>query len=90
MKIRYCILLFLIALTTEISAGTPKKLFILLGLPNMTGRATIEQKDTIPLPMVQILNDQGCFENAQNPPNRYSNIRKKWKPENVMQRNTLK
>lgn len=77
MKIKCCILLFLIALSTEISAGTPKKLFILLGQSNMAGRASIEQKDTVPLPMVQILDDQGCFENAQNPLNRYSNIRKK-------------
>lgn len=77
MKIRYCILLFLIAHTTAISAGNPKKLFILLGQFNMAGRASIELRDTVSLPMVQILNDQGCFDRAQNPLNRYSNIRKK-------------
>lgn len=76
MKIKYSIWLLFIAFSTEISAGNPKKLFILLGQSNMAGRAQIEQKDTASLSMVQIFNDQGCFERAKNPLNRYSNIRK--------------
>ena len=54
-----------------------KKLFILLGQSNMAGRAPIVKKDSLPLLMVKLLNDKGDFEVAENPLNRYSNIRKK-------------
>lgn len=75
MKIMYFILLSIL-FSAVTPAANPQKLFILLGQSNMAGRAPIEQQDTISLPMVQILNDQGYFESAQNPLNRYSNIRK--------------
>lgn len=42
-----------------------KKLFILLGQPNMAGRAPIEKKDSLPLLMVKLLNDKGDFEVAK-------------------------
>lgn len=53
-----------------------KRLFVLLGQSNMAGRAPIEGKDTLPLRMVKLLNDEGLFVLAENPLNRYSTIRK--------------
>lgn len=77
MKSKYCFLfLVFILVCTAIFAGTPKKLFVLLGQSNIAGRAPIELEDEAPLPKVQLLNDQGFFEEARNPLNRYSNIRK--------------
>lgn len=76
MRIRFSLLLILIVFTSAVLAVPPQRLFILLGQSNMPGRATIEPEDTLPLPLVQLLNNQGIFEKAQNPLNRYSNIRK--------------
>lgn len=56
--------------------GAQKRLFILLGQSNMSGRAPIEDVDTAALPMVKLLNADGHFETARNPLNRFSDIRK--------------
>lgn len=75
--ILFCCTLFLWGTIGKMSAQShEKKLFVLLGQSNMAGRAFIEDKDTLPLPMVKLLNDQGVFELAKNPLNRYSSIRK--------------
>lgn len=76
MRIRCSFLSILIAFTSTVLAGPPQKIFILLGQSNMAGRATIEPEDTLPIPLVRLLNNQGTFEEARNPLNRYSNIRK--------------
>lgn len=76
MKKLYLLLLLLIFPLCYLEAGNPKKLFLLLGQSNMAGRAPMSPQDTLPLPMVYLFNSDGHFENARNPLNRYSNIRK--------------
>ena len=76
MRIKCSSLLILLMFTSAVLAAPPKKIFILLGQSNMAGRAAIESKDTLSLSLVRLLNDQGVFEEARNPLNRYSNIRK--------------
>lgn len=75
---RYLFILFLLlgSFPAYSQSNTHKRLFILLGQSNMSGRAPIESVDTVALPLVKLLNANGKFEIAENPLNRYSNIRK--------------
>lgn len=75
-RFRCGFLLIFIVFASAVLAASPQRLFILLGQSNMAGRAAITSEDTLPLPLVRLLNGQGAFEEARNPLNRYSNIRK--------------
>ncbi len=54
-------------------ATRPTKVFLLIGQSNMSGRAPLAPGDEQPIPGVLLLNDQGQWEPATNPLNRYSN-----------------
>ena len=66
-------------LIVEYNSSPPpasKDVFLVIGQSNTAGRAEIEDKDMVALPNVYLLNDQGQWEAAQNPMNKYSTIRK--------------
>ncbi len=54
----------------------PDLIYILIGQSNMAGRAPLLPEDTAPLPGVLLLNDQGQWEPAANPLNRFASDRK--------------
>jgi hypothetical protein len=60
----------------EEAAANPDAVFLLIGQSNMAGRAALEPEDRRPLPGVFLLDDQGRWEPATNPLNRYSTDRK--------------
>lgn len=76
MKKIYIFLFLLITTLVASQASAHKRLFILLGQSNMSGRAPIEDADMAVCPMVKLLNADGHFEVLRNPLNRFSNIRK--------------
>ena len=76
MKKIYIFLFLLISSLVASQASAHKRLFILLGQSNMSGRAPIEDADMAVCPMVKLLNADGHFEVLRNPLNRFSNIRK--------------
>lgn len=75
-KLPILLLFLLVSFLTYAQQDTHKRLFILLGQSNMSGRAPIEKADTAALPLVKLLDADGRFEVARNPLNRFSNIRK--------------
>lgn len=75
-KLPILLLFLLVSFLTYAQQDTHKRLFILLGQSNMSGRAPIENADTAALPLVKLLDVDGRFEVARNPLNRFSNIRK--------------
>ena len=75
-KLPILLLFLLVSFLTYAQQDTHKRLFILLGQSNMSGRAPIEHADTAALPLVKLLDADGRFEVARNPLNRFSNIRK--------------
>ena len=62
--------------TAAEETGEPQVVFLLIGQSNMAGRATLEDEDRGPIPGTRLLNDQGIWEPASNPLNRYSTDRK--------------
>lgn len=76
MRKTFILLFLLVSSMICAQSSVHKRLFILLGQSNMSGRAPIESADTAALPLVKLLNADGCFEVARNPLNRFSNIRK--------------
>lgn len=76
MRYFYLVLLFLGSMSMYAQHKHSGHLFVLLGQSNMSGRAPVETSDTASLSKVMLLNDEGHFEVAKNPLNRYSNIRK--------------
>ncbi len=70
--------LFILLLNLSAISAQEKDLFLLLGQSNMAGRGDYESvQDTMLIDKVFLLNDNGLFEPAKNPLNRYSTIRKK-------------
>jgi len=65
-------------INTSNNVNTPGglDLFLLIGQSNQAGRAEIESQDTSAIEHVWLLNNQGVWEAATNPLNRYSSIRK--------------
>jgi hypothetical protein len=57
------------------SAG-PEAVFLLIGQSNMAGRAALDAEDREPIPGAFLLDDQGKWEPATNPLNRYATDRK--------------
>lgn len=57
-------------------ASTPDLIFVFIGQSNMAGRAPLLPDDLTPLPGAVLLNDQGQWEPATNPLNRYASDRK--------------
>lgn len=76
MKKIYIFLFLLVTTLVASQASAHKRLFILLGQSNMSGRAPVEDADMAACQMVKLLNIDGHFEVARNPLNRFSNIRK--------------
>lgn len=85
MKNYLTIILFLIislftlninAVEIELPTKENFHLFLLIGQSNMAGRDAIEPIDTVSLENVLLLNDSAQWENAKNPLNVYSTIRK--------------
>lgn len=74
-KLLFIILLCFVGLLLHGQAGKP--LFLCIGQSNMAGRAYLEAQDSLELPYVLLLNDQGEFETAKAPLNRYSTVGKK-------------
>ena len=62
MKKIYIFLFLLITTLVASQASAHKRLFILLGQSNMSGRAPIEDADMAVCPMVKLLNADGHFE----------------------------
>ncbi len=58
------------------SVPTPDLIFIFIGQSNMAGRAPLLPEDRAPIPGAVLLNDQGQWEPAANPLNRYASDRK--------------
>lgn len=70
-------LILLIALTCTLSAAEkPKRVFLLIGQSNMSGRAPMSEDDKKPINNVFLLDDKGTWQPAANPLNQYSTIRK--------------
>ena len=57
-------------------AHQPKDVYLLIGQSNMSGRAHMIEGDDAVIPGVYLLNDQGKWEPAQQPLNRYASDRK--------------
>jgi len=59
-------------------AGPKEKLhvYLLIGQSNMAGRAPFTKEEARPIPRCFLLNDKDTWEQASNPLNRYSTIRK--------------
>jgi len=57
-------------------APPPDLIFIFIGQSNMAGRAPLLPEDQTPIPGTVLLNDQGQWEPATNPLNRYASDRK--------------
>lgn len=71
------LLILLLALTCTLSAAEkPKRLFLLIGQSNMSGRAPMSDEDKKPIKNVFLLDDKGTWQPAANPLNQYSSIRK--------------
>jgi hypothetical protein len=74
------ILFFLIQTTF---ANTLKKethhIYLLIGQSNMAGRAPIKEEKNLPLKQAYVFTSNNTWENAKNPLNRYSTIRKNLK-----------
>lgn len=74
-------LLVLFLLLTFVLQAQKKDLYLLIGQSNMAGRGDFENAiDSTKIKGVFLLNDKGEFENAKNPLNRYSTIRKVCEP----------
>lgn len=54
----------------------PTEVFLLIGQSNMAGRAAMVADDARPIPRVLLLNDQGSWEAARHPLNRYASDHK--------------
>jgi hypothetical protein len=61
---------------SEEPAAEPDLIFILIGQSNMAGRAPLEPGDDAVLESVLLLNQEGRWEPARNPLNRYASHRK--------------
>ena len=75
MWIRVLTLLLLIP-TISLGDEKPDMVFLMIGQSNMAGRAAMEPKDKTPFKGVQLLNAESKWEQAVNPLNRYSALRK--------------
>lgn len=53
-----------------------KHVYLLIGQSNMAGRATITKEESGPIDRTYLLDDEGKWEKAEAPLNRYSTIRK--------------
>ncbi len=70
-------LILLLALFCTVSAADrPKRLFLLIGQSNMAGRAPIGKGDEKPIKNTFLLNSEGKWQEAANPLNQFSTIRK--------------
>ena len=58
-KLPILLLFLLVSFLTYAQQDTHKRLFILLGQSNMSGRAPIENADTAALPLVKLLDADG-------------------------------
>ncbi|HCA49237.1 MAG: acetylxylan esterase [Rhodopirellula sp.] len=75
MWIRVLTLLLLIP-TISLGDEKPDMVFLMIGQSNMAGRAAMEPQDKTPFKGVQLLNAESKWEQAVNPLNRYSALRK--------------
>jgi glycerophosphoryl diester phosphodiesterase len=74
-------LILLLAILCTLSATTsaadkPKRLFLLIGQSNMSGRAPIGDADKDPIKNTFLLDAEGKWQPAANPLNQFSSIRK--------------
>ena len=70
------IVLLLVLQTALVAAEQPDKVFLMIGQSNMAGRAPLAEQDKKPFVGVQLLNSDAKWEQAVNPLNRYSELRK--------------
>lgn len=75
------ILLLFFLMNVGLLQAQQKDLYLLIGQSNMAGRGDFESpRDSARIDDVFLLNDEGQFEIARNPLNRYSTIRKVCEP----------
>jgi len=70
------LILLLALLCTASAADKPKRIFLLIGQSNMSGRAPITKSDEKPIENAFLLNAEGKWQPAANPLNQFSTIRK--------------
>ena len=70
------VLAFLILQAPLLAADQPDYVFLMIGQSNMAGRAKMLDEDKKPLAGVQLLNADSKWEQAANPLNRFSSLRK--------------
>jgi hypothetical protein len=64
------------SLNTYVGNADDLHIYLLIGQSNMAGRAPFNEKEAAVIPNCYLLNDSNKWEQAKNPLNRYSTIRK--------------
>ena len=75
-RFSHTVLAFLILQAPLLAADQPDYVFLMIGQSNMAGRAKMLDEDKKPLAGVQLLNADSKWEQAANPLNRFSTLRK--------------